>query len=74
MFVRQLLFLAILALPPVAFAVLFQSAAYLAALVAAPPLAWWCASPVTWPAWIGQGLVRALPAAAAITLVLWLTR
>jgi hypothetical protein len=33
--------------------------------------AWWAASPVSYPRWIGQGLVRTLPLAAVETLALW---
>lgn len=71
---RQLLFFAIAALPAVAFALRFRHALYLVALLPAGLIAWWAASPVSWPAWVVRGLLRTLPASAALGLVLWLSR
>jgi hypothetical protein len=33
--------------------------------------AWWAASPVSYPRWMAQGLLRALPLAVVEFLALW---
>jgi hypothetical protein len=40
-------------------------------LVVAGGGAWWAASPVSYPRWIGKGLVRAVPLALVESLALW---
>lgn len=70
---RQLIFFAVAALPAVAFAIAFRHALYLVALVPAPVIAWWSASPVSWPTWLVRGLIRAFSAAALIALLLFAT-
>lgn len=66
---RQLLFFALLAAPVVAFS-LHRPACFSILLVSLVG-AWWAASPVSYPRWITQGLVRALPLAAVESLALW---
>ena len=66
---RQLLFFAILAAPVVAFSV--RRPAFFGVLAVSLVGAWWAASPVSYPRWVGHGLVRALPLAALEALALW---
>ena len=66
---RQLLFFAVIALPIVVFAV--RRPMFLSFLLVAAVGAWWAASPVSYPRWIPHGLVRALPLALLLSLVLW---
>ena len=66
---RQLLFFALLAVPVVAFGV--HRPVLFSFLGVAAGGAWWAASPVSYPRWILQGLVRVAPLAAAESLALW---
>jgi len=66
---RQPLFFAIIALPVVAFSI--RRPMFLPFLAIAAVGAWWAASPVSYPRWIQQGLLRALPLAVFETLALW---
>ena len=66
---RQLLFFAILAAPDVYFGL--HRPVFLSFLAIAAVGAWWAASPVSYPRWIAQGLVRALPLAGLEFLALW---
>jgi len=66
---RQILFFAILAAPVVPFAV--RRPVFLCFLAFAALGSWWAASPVSYPRWITQGLLRALPLAAFEFLALW---
>jgi hypothetical protein len=66
---RQLLFFAILAAPVVYFSI--HRPVFFSFLAIAAVGAWWAASPVSYPAWIRQGLLRALPLAALETLALF---
>lgn len=70
---RQFLFFTLLLIPVLGFSIR-HPAALSFALVAAVG-AWWSASPVSHPKWIIQGLLRALPLAAAEALALgWICR
>jgi len=66
---RQLLFLALLAAPVVAFSL--RRPVYFSTLFVSLGGAWWAASPVSYPRWITHGLARALPLAAVEALALW---
>jgi len=66
---RQLLFFALLAAPVVAFSL--HRPVSLSLLFVSLVGAWWAASPVSYPRWITQGLVRALPLAGVESLALW---
>ncbi len=66
---RQILFLALLAAPVVAFSL--RRPAFFFTLLVALVGAWWAASPVSYPRWITHGLVRALPLAVVESLALW---
>jgi len=66
---RQLLFFALLAAPVVAFSV--RRPALLGVLPISLAGAWWSASPVSYPRWVRQGVMRALPLAALESLALW---
>ncbi|HVE41546.1 MAG TPA: hypothetical protein VNM14_16765 [Planctomycetota bacterium] len=66
---RQLLFFAILAAPVIFFSL--RRPMFFSFLAIAAAGAWWAASPVSYPRWIQQGLLRALPLAGLETLALW---
>ena len=40
-------------------------------LIVAAAGAWWAASPVSYPRWVVQGLMRAVPLAVVESLALW---
>ncbi len=69
---RQALFFAVLAAPGIAFSALHRHPVFLWTLAPAVPAAWWAASPVTWPAWLWQGLRRSVPCSLLFAAVLWL--
>jgi len=66
---RQLFFFILIAAPVIPFAI--YRPAFFSFLAIAAVGAWWAASPVSYPAWIRQGLLRALPLAALEFLALW---
>jgi hypothetical protein len=66
---RQLLFFTILAAPVAVFSL--HRPVFFSFLAIAAVGAWWAASPVSYPRWIQQGLLRTLPLAALETLALW---
>jgi len=66
---RQALFFALLATPVIVFSI--HRPVFFSFLAIAAVGAWWAASPVTYPRWITQGLLRALPLAVLETLALW---